>query len=75
MDAPLSPSAMQFGPHAADATDLPDVLQAYGDRLYLEAWAAYLKAGCPLGDSDLAMLVWYTFEEPTSEALASVTPN
>jgi len=30
-------------------------------QLYREAWDAYKEANCPYGESDEAMLVWYSF--------------
>ncbi len=52
---------MHFGPHVERSDDLPGVLHTYGRRLYCEAWTAYAEAGCPFGETDEAMLVWFTF--------------
>lgn len=36
-------------------------MQQYAMKLYREAWDAYKEANCPYGESDEAMLVWYSF--------------
>jgi hypothetical protein len=36
-------------------------LRAYGEKLYLEAWAAYSAAGMPFGETAEGMLVWFHF--------------
>lgn len=41
---------------------VPDELRGYCVDLYQETRNAYEAAGCPLGDSDEAMLIWFTFE-------------
>lgn len=40
-------------------------LWRYGLKLYRDAWAAYREAGCPLGEHDEAMLIWFTFDQTT----------
>ncbi len=41
---------------------VPAELQDYCVDLYQETRNAYEEVGCPLGDSDEAMLIWFTFE-------------
>ncbi len=41
--------------------ELPPVLQHYVLALYHRVWAAYCKAGCPFGETDTAMLLWFEF--------------
>lgn len=57
-------SLMPFGPSQdAENDDLsPEVLRC-GLQLYRRAWDAYEEAGCPYGQTDEAMLVWYSFNE------------
>ena len=47
--------------------ELSPKLYTYGLRLYLEAWAAYVEAGCPLGEAEEAMYVWYVFNPQNTE--------
>ncbi len=54
---------IQFGAHEAEG-DLHPQLLAYGLRLYAEVRRAYEEGGAPLGESDEAMLVWFTFGDP-----------
>lgn len=49
----------------ASAT-IPDELRDYCVDLYRETRKAYVAAGCPLGDSDEAMLIWFTFDHQAS---------
>ncbi len=44
--------------------ELAPELQTYGLRLYIDAWAAYVDAGCPLGEDEDAMYLWYLFNQP-----------
>lgn len=34
-------------------------------RTYRDAWEAYTRAGIPFGDSDIAMLIWFTYRQAT----------
>lgn len=43
-------------------TNVPTELRDYCHDLYQETREAYEEVGCPLGDSDEAMLIWFTFE-------------
>lgn len=57
-------SLMPFGPaeNADEAALSPEVMRC-GLQLYRQAWNAYEAAGCPYGQTDEAMLVWYSFNE------------
>ena len=66
---------LRFGDHDDAAADLPPQLLAYGLRLYAEARKAYDVAGCPLGPTDEAMLVWFTFDPQTSGSQQLVSEN
>ena len=44
-------------------------------KIYREAWDAYKKAGCPYGESDEAMLVWYSFREDSKEENVAIGRN
>jgi len=62
---PLSNSKMlPFGnarPRKEEKLD-PE-MREYALKIYREAWDAYNAAGCPYGETDEAMLVWYSFRE------------
>ena len=55
-------SMLPLGTNApdTDTDDLSPLMQRYAFRLYEEAWEDYRAAGCPYGESDDAMLVWYS---------------
>ncbi|PEN13724.1 hypothetical protein CRI94_06515 [Longibacter salinarum] len=36
-------------------------MREYAMKIYREAWDAYKGANCPYGETDEAMLVWYSF--------------
>ena len=40
-------------------------LWLYGLKLYRKAWEAYREAGCPFGENDEALLIWFTFDQAT----------
>jgi hypothetical protein len=50
-----------------DTDDLAPELLPYALNQYKRAWDAYVEAGCPFGESDHAMLLWFTFHQHTSE--------
>jgi hypothetical protein len=60
-------------PHARD-TMSPELWQ-FGLQLYKKAWGEYLEAGCPFGESDEALLVWYTFNRPEAGGRITVGRN
>ena len=66
---------MRFGDHDDAAAELSPQLLAYGLRLYAEARKAYDAAGCPLGPTDEAMLVWFTFDPQDSGNHQLVSTN
>ncbi|WP_237181775.1 hypothetical protein [Rhodothermus bifroesti] len=45
---------------------LPPVLQRYVHLLYRRVWLAYAQAGCPLGPTDIGMLLWFEFRQYTT---------
>ncbi len=59
---------LPFGEHTAPSAhaSVPDELRDYCVDLYRETRKAYVAAGCPLGSSDEAMLVWFTFDYQAS---------
>ncbi len=63
----LHPNNLRFGPGVAADLDLPEALHGYARRLYADAWEAYAEAGCPLGETDEALLVWFTFQQAPEE--------
>lgn len=40
-------------------------LDRFQQRTYRDAWDAYRRAGLPFGDSDVAMLIWFTYQQHT----------
>jgi hypothetical protein len=52
-------SLLPFGPEAPNASDLSPAMQQCALNLYRQAWEAYQDVGCPYGETDKAMLVWY----------------
>lgn len=55
-------SLLPFG-EKNHSTDLSPAMQQCALNLYRKAWADYQAVGCPYGDTDEAMLVWYSFQE------------
>ena len=53
-------SFLPLGTDKSGPADLPPELQQYALTLYREAWADYRAVGCPYGETDDAMLVWYS---------------
>lgn len=70
---PHSPSFTIYLPRSPEAggeaatEELSPELYTYGLRLYLEAWAAYVEADCPLGEAEEAMYLWYIFNQQGAE--------
>lgn len=52
-----------FGKGDKASTELAPELQQYGLRLYIDAWASYVDAGSPLGETENAMYIWYVFNQ------------
>ena len=53
-------SFLPLGTDESSPADLPPALQQYALTLYQEAWEDYRAVGCPYGETDDAMLVWYS---------------
>lgn len=55
---------LPFGNRALSnmSLNVPAELRDYCVDLYRETRIAYEEAGCPLGESDEAMLIWFTFD-------------
>lgn len=65
-------SLLPLGPAKSSDSELPPPLRRCGFKLYKQAWSAYQKAGCPYGETDKAMLVWYSLygeDEVTSPTI------
>ncbi|MFB6248003.1 MAG: hypothetical protein ABEL97_05480 [Salinibacter sp.] len=60
MDDCTDQSLLPLGTAPSDASDLPPSLQRHALTLYREAWTDYRAVGCPYGETDDAMLVWYS---------------
>jgi hypothetical protein len=54
-DTPLLP----LDSDAVDPSELSPAMQQCALNLYRQAWTAYRQIGCPYGESDQAMFVWY----------------
>jgi hypothetical protein len=66
MDPRHDASLLPFGSEN-DPADLPPALEQCAMTLYRQAWAAYRTVDCPYGETDRAMLVWYTFQDRPDE--------
>ncbi len=71
---------MRYLPFGKRATsnmelDVPDELQEYCQDLYERTRRAYEEAGCPLGETDEAMLVWFTFDYQASSRARQIHCN
>ena len=68
---------LPFGERATSnmSFDVPSELQGYCQDLYQRTRQAYEDAGCPLGDSDEAMLVWFTFTHQASDRSRQIHCN
>jgi hypothetical protein len=53
-------SFLPLGAEQTGPAELPPSLQQYALTLYREAWTDYRAVGCPYGETDDAMLVWYS---------------
>lgn len=63
-DFPLLP----LGKGETTSFDISPGLQPYAHQLYSQAWKKYRIAGCPFGETDDAMLVWYCLSPHSSDA-------
>lgn len=63
-EVPDRPMSFTFDPEAV--AELPPVLQRYILALYHRVWAAYRKVGCPFGETNAAMLLWFEFRLHTT---------
>jgi hypothetical protein len=63
------PSLLPFGtpPDSPDSTSLSSAMEQCARTLYRQAWEAYRTVGCPYGETDEAMLVWYSFQTNADE--------
>ncbi|HHP7239919.1 hypothetical protein [Longibacter sp.] len=57
-----------------DETLSPE-MREYALQIYREAWDAYKAAECPYGETDEAMLVWYSFRHGPDGDRMSVGRN
>jgi hypothetical protein len=62
MDHRYDPSLLPFG-RPSESTALSPALEQCAMNLYRQAWQAYRTVDCPYGESDRALLVWYTFQD------------
>ena len=51
--------------HPNRDSDGPANLDRFQQRTYRDAWNAYRGAGVPFGESDIAMLIWFTYQQDT----------
>lgn len=62
---PPEDSLLPFGLNRGSSGDLPEnlapQLREAGRHAYRQAWEEYQKAGCPFGQGDRAMIVWFSF--------------
>jgi hypothetical protein len=72
---PFVDSLFPFGRNDTSDARLSPEVRRTGLRLYRQAWDAYRTAGCPFGETDEAMLVWYTFQQDETEIPGTVGRN
>ncbi len=48
-------------------TELSPEMLRIALRKYKAAWDAYVEAGCPFGETDRAMLIWFAFRAYSRE--------
>lgn len=53
-------SLLSLGPVKSNDLELSPSLCRCGLKLYRQAWEAYREVDCPYGETDEAMLVWYS---------------
>jgi len=53
-------SLLPLGPDYTDDTTLSPAMQQCARTLYRQAWRDYREVGCPYGETDEAMFVWYS---------------
>lgn len=61
-------SFLPFGPHS-DSMELSPTLEQCAMNIYRQAWRDYRTVDCPYGETDEAMLVWYTFQNHTEQPM------
>ena len=61
--SPLLPLGTNSSPDA----DLPPALRRCARNLYQQAWKKYRDVGCPYGETDEAMLVWYSLHNQSRD--------
>lgn len=54
-------------PDGQNDQDIPPELMPFALRQYRSAWDLYQKAGCPFGETDMGMLLWFTFDRQTQK--------
>jgi hypothetical protein len=62
MAAPDDFSFLPFGDQDG-SIDLSPIFQQCARTLYRQAWEEYRAVGAPYGETDKAMLVWYSFQK------------
>ncbi len=51
----------------AEEDEMPPELWRIAVRQYHKAWDLYVEAGCPFGETDEGMLIWFEFDQHTLE--------
>lgn len=65
----------EFGASSNPEDNIPDEVWDYGMKVYTRAWEEYLEAGCPFGETDEAMLVWFSFNDPECNTVLTFGRN
>lgn len=63
-DFPLLP----LGKAETTPSEISPGLRPCAHQLYSQAWEKYRTAGCPFGETEDAMLIWYCLSPRSSEA-------
>lgn len=57
---------LPFDTNASDTSELSPMMRKCARSLYKQAWTKYRNVDCPYGETDEAMLVWYTLHGRSS---------
>ena len=72
----FNPTLLPFGSaRPSDDEKLSPEMREYALKIYREAWEAYKDANCPYGETDEAMLVWYSFRTSTADEAVAIGRN
>lgn len=68
-------SLLPIGRGTPESTTLAPIVRLRALQLYQQAWEAYRQVGCPYGETDDAMLVWYTLSNNAGRSSRLTSKN